>query len=233
MNAENSTRRNLCVAIALPSHGGTLGGWISDDTAVDGGFRPVDPLLGYPWANGLTLHRGGKKNNNFKHELIFSSIRRTWRLDLHGSSVYIYIYSTHSCDVPGCSPGCQNCNKSKESDGLSIIAVGRRSEGGSGKQATGGGETTSYEMRTYTRGSVRWERLCTHRRGRRARWIRRQAGQSLGVYGCDRCWRRHDLRTGHCRHGLQRLLLGRVLRGYHLQPHNTRYTLPLTHLNTQ
>jgi hypothetical protein len=43
------------VAIALPSQGGTLGGWISDDTAVDGGLRPVDPLLGYPWANGLTL----------------------------------------------------------------------------------------------------------------------------------------------------------------------------------
>jgi len=45
----------LCVAIALPSQGGTLGGWISDDTAVDGGLRPVDPPLGYPWANGLTL----------------------------------------------------------------------------------------------------------------------------------------------------------------------------------
>lgn len=46
MNAENSTKRSLCVAIALPSHGGTLGGWISEDTAVEGGLRPVDPLLG-------------------------------------------------------------------------------------------------------------------------------------------------------------------------------------------
>lgn len=54
MNAENSTKRSLCVAIALPSHGGTLGGWISDDTAVDGGFSPVDPAND-PWANGLTL----------------------------------------------------------------------------------------------------------------------------------------------------------------------------------
>lgn len=37
-----------------------MGGWISDDTAVDGGFKPVDPLLGYPWANGLTLYRTEK-----------------------------------------------------------------------------------------------------------------------------------------------------------------------------
>jgi len=64
INAENSTKRNLCVAIALPSQGGTLGGWMSDDTAVDGGFSDVDPLFGYPWANGLTLSRREKPANS-------------------------------------------------------------------------------------------------------------------------------------------------------------------------
>jgi len=64
INAENSTRRSLCVAIARPSQGGTLGGWISEDTAVDGGFRAVDPPLGYPWANGFTLRTDGKHTDS-------------------------------------------------------------------------------------------------------------------------------------------------------------------------
>lgn len=55
MYAENSSNRNLCVAIARPSHGACAGGWpvsISPETAVAG----LPAGYGETWANGFILY---------------------------------------------------------------------------------------------------------------------------------------------------------------------------------
>lgn len=110
MKAENSSRRNLLVAIVRPSHDAWADGWpasISPDIAVAG-----LPPYGC-WENGLMLWNDKslqwEKKPNMRHCNTKKSSSFPFCLLLLGQKFIWNVWATYSCEVLGCSPGCQNC----------------------------------------------------------------------------------------------------------------------------